>query len=414
MKRFIVILAAMAVVLNAMDFEGTKVETWRNGFIVAYKAMEVDTKTQGLENKEIPTRRYVIYFDARGDDIATWDKLMVQMFGYSSSVHKPVRTTGDLIIFESYDNKATALQELDILNDKIFKNSKKYRLQMMDNKEAKRFYSDKALLAENLTDLRKLFKEIERLKINDKSRELEENQKVAVVYVNNETGEIIDDVDQFKADIVDDVRKRQKREKLQLSDLEIRREKVKFKPLVGLYKPKKDQDVAVFSVPERAPSKKIRDAISGEVFVVEAADGYGWYKVKGKEEYVAGYLVTKATEPDLKAFQNKFTRIKNLAKEKEHPVHLNENTNEQPKPAPEEAVGEFMLVDDEAVEYRLKGFDPKTETYPIADFKVGKLMKNDYQKYSFSKIVKDSDGMQYLKIYGKNVFIPRDNLYILE
>ena len=92
-----------AIASNNINSDTIAAKSWRDGFITAYKAMQVETKLQGLDNRIIPVEKYIIYFDASKDDVSTWDTLMVQMFGYSSSIYKPIRTTNNLLIFGLID-----------------------------------------------------------------------------------------------------------------------------------------------------------------------------------------------------------------------------------------------------------------------------------------------------------------------
>ena len=263
-------LAAM-VSLSAMDSEDdARLDAWRNGFVTAYKAMKVDTKIQGIENREIKTEKYIIYFDANSDDIATWDKLMVQMFGYSSSIHKPIRTTNNWIIFDSYEDKATAKQELELLNNRIFKNSKKYKLSLFENKENKKFFNDKALLTSDLNDLKNLLKIIEKSKLEKIKNELEENQKVALVYVDNKTGEIISDIKKFRKNKRSKPKVKKPTEKVaQAKKVDLRKvteAKQSFKKSLGYVKLKPRKEVIVFSKPSFDLKSKVRNSKKHEIF----------------------------------------------------------------------------------------------------------------------------------------------------
>lgn len=193
MFKNIVIFSLLVSSTFAMQGDGdAKADAWRNGFITAYKAMEVDTQVQGLKSSPLKLNQYIIYFDANKEDVATWDKLMIQMFGYTSSITKPIRTTNNWIIFSSYDNKASAAQELEILNQKIFKNSKEYKLQLFDNKEGRVFTNAIALLASQLKELEAIMLEHNKLELEKAKQNLEDNQKVAVIYIDPTTGKIVE------------------------------------------------------------------------------------------------------------------------------------------------------------------------------------------------------------------------------
>jgi len=179
---------------TADDENSIAAKSWRNGFITAYKAMEVETKLQGIDNKPIHTKKYVIYFDANKDNISDWDSLMVQMFGYSSSIYKPIRAKNKWLIFGSYDNKATAYQELRMLNNKIFKNSEKYKLQIFVNKNNKVFLADNAILTNEIKGLKEILLKRNAKILSEKEKkikaELEKNQKIAIVYLDKEGNQI--------------------------------------------------------------------------------------------------------------------------------------------------------------------------------------------------------------------------------
>ncbi len=164
---------------------------WQNGFITAFKAMQVETKLQGINNHIIPTKKYIIYFNANKNKVSVWDSLMVQMFGYTSSIFKPVRTTTGWLIFGSFNGKATAYQELNMLNAKMFKNAKGHELKIFINKNHQKFYADKALLSSEIEGLEHTLKQNNKKVLAREKQSLRNNQKIAIVYVNKKTGTIL-------------------------------------------------------------------------------------------------------------------------------------------------------------------------------------------------------------------------------
>lgn len=412
MKK-IVLAVLLSSALFAIEYNDEKLDSWRSGFITAYKAMEVDTQQQGLESKKMVTNKYIIYFDANGDDIAIWDKLMVQMFGYSASVHKPIRTTKDWIIFTSYDNKATALQELDILNKKIFKNSKRYKLQFFDNEKNEVFYNDKALLTSQLVELKELLKIAEGQKLKEKERELEENQKVALIYVNKATGEVVDmdkgdsgSVVPFVEPIVQSIRKVQppveKPQATVIDTVVVEKDRTLFVEHDGYVKQKQD-DILLFSRPVFDGKYKVKTAKKGEVFRVESKNGRNWLKVKDSELYIAGHLVVNASENDYENFSKQQKKIKQEVKEKK---------KEKEK---EKAVGNFTITADSIVLYKLKSaFGLEKTKYPLDDFVFLEVLNNDYRKYQYSAVVEDSDGIKYVKLLNENIFMPYNSLFLIK
>lgn len=186
MKKILFFLALLVGVNSfAIEYQNNKSAIWRDGFITAYKAMSKDSEIQGLLGKPIKTNRYIIYFDTNRNDIAQWDKLMLVMFGYTSSVYDPIRAKNGWIIFASFDDKATAKQELQDLNNKIFANTKNLSLKLYDNKNHRVFYTAKTLLAKDIKDLEQILKNNYKKKLQIAKKRLQQNQKVAVIIVNN-------------------------------------------------------------------------------------------------------------------------------------------------------------------------------------------------------------------------------------
>lgn len=194
MKKLKLYLISLLLPLLAYA-NNAEAEAWKNGFITAYKAMKADSRIQGLMEEEIPTKRYVVYFDASHRELAEWDKLMVQMLGYTTSIYDPIRTKDDWIIFASFDSYGTAKQETKMLNEKVFRGQEK-KLTVFDNIKNKKFFAAQTLLSEDILHLKELLKREHeaRLKIaiDQKKQELHENQKVAIIYVDPITMEEID------------------------------------------------------------------------------------------------------------------------------------------------------------------------------------------------------------------------------
>ncbi|OGS70820.1 MAG: hypothetical protein A3F91_09915 [Flavobacteria bacterium RIFCSPLOWO2_12_FULL_35_11] len=412
MKKILLSVALFltATFSTAMEYKDDKMDSWRDGFITAYKAMEVDVSMQGLESKKIDTKKYIIYFDANGEDIADWDRLMVQMFGYSSSVHKPVRTVDNWIIFNSYDNKATALQETVIMNERIFKNSKKYKLQVYENKDNRVFLNDKALFSSQLKELEELFKVVEKQKIEEKQKDLEDNQKVAIVYVDSATGAILKDGAKYKVSTnvptptVDEVKSAINSEK-KVEETKIAEEKHIFKKIEKYVKAKAGSEVFVFRNTVFDSKNKVRNGGTGEVYEIEAENSLGWYKIKDRGEYIPSHQTHITGEKDFLTYKNKMKKVEKLV------VREEPKESKEPK---EKSLGEFTISDDDVILYLLPNFKAKTDTYLVEDFKIEKVMKNTYTKFKYSHIVKDKDGAVYYKIFGENRFVPKNSLYILE
>ncbi|MDQ1268157.1 MAG: hypothetical protein QG567_734 [Campylobacterota bacterium] len=420
MKKILLsaVLCFGASVALAMDYGDDKMDSWRDGFITAYKAMQVDVSMQGLENRAIETKKYIIYFDANGDDIADWDRLMVQMFGYSSSVHKPVRTLDNWIIFNSYDNKATAQQETAIMNERIFKNSKKYKLQVYENKDNRVFLNDKALLSSQLKELEELFKIVEKQKLEDKQRELEDNQKVAIIYVDSATGAILEDGAKHKVVVnspvpaIDEVKAALRAKKVE--EAKMNEEKHVFKPFEKYVKAKAGSEVFIFKSTVFDSKEKIRTGSASEVFEIEAKNSLGWYKLKGKNEYLPSHLTGPSSQKEFTAYHEKMQRVTTTKEAKPANEEKPQQSRAKAVAAQEKVSGVFTITDDNVVSYSLDNFLSGTDIYGVEDFRVAKVLKNNYTNYKYSYIVKDADGMIYYKIFGENIFIPKNSLYILE
>lgn len=432
MKK-IALSLVLAVSLFAFESKEDKMDNWRSGFITAYKAMEVDTQHQGLESKKIDTKRYIIYFDANGDEIAIWDKLMVQMFGYSASIHKPVRTTNGWIIFTSYDDKATALQEFDILNEKIFKNSKRYKLEFFDNEKGEVFHNDTALLTSQLADLRELMEIASKQKLKEKEKELEANQKVALIYVDKDSKEIIEPKKEVVAPFVEPIvrttvidsspkKAATAVERVAVKNTVYNEEsegakKAEFAPHDGFVKQKKD-DIIFFSSTVFDAKHKVKTGVKGEIVAVESKNGLGWYKVKGEDLYIAAHLCVAASKSDFDKFQKNGTAEKSESEKvvkTKVKVETKMRTEVVSQPQVEVAIGSFSITTDSVVLYKLKsGFNLGKSKYPSADFDFEKVMDNDYKKIEYSALVEDSNGGKYVKLVGQNLFVPDSNIFLMD
>ncbi len=192
------ILMLLALSLQAYEFGEDKADAWKNGFITCFKATKADANIQGLLEAPIKTKRYILYFDGKKAELAKWDELLILMFGYTRSIHSPIRTKSGWIIFTSSDSLPTAKQELDMLNKTIFKDKKvKDKLQLFDNEENRVFYAAKTIFAEEIKDLADImkaqFEKEYKEKLDQHKKELNENQQVAILFVDKATNEVIKD-----------------------------------------------------------------------------------------------------------------------------------------------------------------------------------------------------------------------------
>lgn len=409
--RKIIYSALLSVSLFGMEYTNDSLDTWRDGFITAYKALKVDTKVQGVNSKLIDTKDYIIYFDANAQDISDWDKLMVQMFGYSSSIHKPIRSVENYIIFDSYDNKATALQEMEILNTKIFKNSEKYKLKLFDNSASKRkFYNDRALLMDELKDLENLLKEVNRIKLTQKEKELEDNQKVALVYVDNSTNKVIPTptviVEEPQKNVVV---KELKNKNTSSNKTNVFSDEIFFGESI--------KSVPVFKRPYYNSKNKLYTLAPGKTLEFEGKNDFGWFKIKNKNEYVAGHLfkiVSKSIS------ENNITKVEKQQIASKNPVIVEKKIDLNNKLVETKKIEEviakdnhFTLVDNETVLYKLDSFSISNKTYSVSEFIPTGIMKNDYKEHPYTNIVKDTDGNKYLKLKNMNALIEMRSAYIV-
>lgn len=401
--------------LIGMEYEDSNLSSWRDGFITAYKAMKMDTKIQGVESKIIPTKKYVIYFDTNKSDIADWDKVMVQMFGYSLSLNKPIRSKDGFIIFDSYDNKATATQEMELLNKKIFKGSEKYSLSLYENLSNKVFYSDTALLMEELDGLKNLMVSTNKINLEKKKKELEENQKVALVYVDDKTEKIINNI----GDIVETDLSTNKRTIIK-TDMGNRREGSSSNEI--FYGIPTKNSISVFSKPNWSPAYKVGE-VSKEIIEFDAKDSHGWYKIKNKELYVANYLITIVPKPkelvkeiSLKTLENNIVSKNIETKEKNNITKGNIVPSskiiedEKNKPIKKE----FVITSNNVIIYSLKNFEDTKSIYNLDDFVTVKTMENDGNRNEYSHIVYDTDNNKFIKLKNKNSFIDFKDVYIIK
>lgn len=420
MKKILYSIILTSSLFAATDYSNDSLDTWRDGFITAYKALKVDSATQGVTSKEINTEDFIIYFDASTQDVSDWDKLMVQMFGYSSSIHKPIRTVENFIIFDSYNNKATALQEMESLNSKIFKNSEKYKLKIFDNSILKRkFYNDKALLMSELKELETLLNNVNKIKLSQKEKELEDNQKVALVYVDNNTNKVLP-TQTFKRTTVTEVLPEPVN--LGTSNTSSQRNI----PVNRIFYAESKKGVDVFSKPSHDIKNRLYSIEKGKVLEIESINANGWYKLKNKNEYVGGHLFK---EVDKRNYEKENSTSNSVTVTNEQTIDTNnivtktlkkENVkvdlnNKVVSPVNNEIKDKFFtLTDKEAVVYKLDNYTNSSINYPVSSFVPIKTMKNDYNKLSYTDIVKDTDGNQYIKLKNINSFIDLKAVYIIK
>lgn len=416
----VVLTSSLIVAADSTD----SLDVWRDGFITAYKALKVDTSTQGTTSKAINTEDYIIYFDASTQDISDWDKLMVQMFGYSSSINKPIRTVENFIIFDSYNNKATALQEMENLNSKIFKNSEKYKLKIFDNTVAKRkFYNDRALLINELKDLEALLKKVNEIKLTQKEKELEENQKVALVYVDNNTNKVLPN-QTYKRKVVTETLPEPI--KLGVNTPEQKTPNVENK----IFYAQAIKNAIVFSKPAYDTKSKLYTVDAGKVFEFEQKNENGWYKVKDKNEYVAGYLFKEITKKKYEkeySSSNVVSISSSSSTTEETTIDTSNIVSKNPKKespkidltnkiatntTPEIKDKFFTLIEKEAIVYKLDNVTGESTNYPVSSFIPVKTLQNNYEKVSYTDIIKDTDGNQYVKLKN-NTFVDLKAVYII-
>lgn len=415
----------IAASLSASTFTNDKLESWRDGFITAYKAMKVDTEIQGISSKLLDTKDYIIYFDANDKMISDWDKLMVQMFGYSSSIHKPIRTVENFVIFDSYDNEATALQEMEILNEKIFKNSKKYKLKIFDNSVQKRkFFNDRALLIDELKDLETLLKRVNEIKLSQKQKELEENQKVALVYVDNNTNKIIqpETITPAKKEQINSAKDEAAKTSKKKSTSETNKNTFVKEEFYG--KPKKESITAFYRPAYDMKYKK--DEISqNDILEFESKNGYGWYKVKDKRLYLPGHLIEIVDKPQNNPIKKNNSNLSSIekkivsTKEKvvaDAPIVNKVVDTEKIKEVKKETIKKlFTLIEKEVVVFQLNDtYKEDKDVYEVKYFDAKGVMQNDYTRIEYSSIVSDTDGNKYIKLKDKNAYIEFKNAYIIK
>lgn len=381
-----------------MDYGDGKVDSWRNGFITSYKAMEVDTQLQGLKSAPLKLNQYIIYFDANKDDVATWDKLMIQMFGYTSSITKPIRTTNNWIIFSSYDNKASATQEMEILNQRIFKNSKEYKLQLFDNKENKVFSNAIALLASQLKELEAIMLEHNKIELEKTKQQLEDNQKVAVIYVNND-GKIIE---RRKPPIMEKAEVEPKAKETPTKVITVPRSvaektkepSVQTKNSVLYVQAKKKSNTIVFSKPMFDLSYKVRNAEDEEVFEINKENDEGWCQIKDRNEYVAFHTLSTIDE-------KKYLSIKKQQESKKVVA-----------PSSEKSLGSFTITQDKAYSYKITNYINTKSTYSLEEIEPSVLVDNPFTDLKYSKIINDADGGKYIKLLNKPQFFSFEDIVL--
>ena len=378
----------------ADDDNSIAAKSWRNGFITAYKAMEVETKLQGIDNKPIHTKKYVIYFDANKDNISDWDSLMVQMFGYSSSIYKPIRAKNKWLIFGSYDNKATAYQELRMLNNKIFKNSEKYKLQIFVNKNNKVFLTDNAILTNEIKGLKKiLLKQNAKILSQKKKKlktELEKNQKVAIVYLDKEGNQVKNVVAKKPVKKIKNLHKKGKIYKIKRTN-----SKLYLKPI------EKEQYYL--------KTMKVGDRIR----IVDIKDGWG---LTSKNHYIPMSCFKKPVAKTKKAIvKMKKPSVKNSPVVKSNSVVKAQS--EKKVLTPEEPLNGYIDTDLMSLNlYKIKNepfiYNKKVYKKFIKD---GTYKNNFVDVLAYSYKVEDENGNVFYKIYKKDFFLKKiDKIFFHE
>ena len=374
---FISVLLCSGLFANSFNNnEDIQAQNWRDGFVTAYKAMQMETKLQGLDsNKPFKDKKYVIYFDASKDNISDWDTLMVQMFGYSSSIYKPIRTTNNWIIFGSFNRKATATQELNSLNEKLFKNSDKYHLQLFDNSEGRKFYKGKALLYANIKDLEQKVKEKNKKKLEEyiakKKKELEANQKVEIVYVDKDNGDIFK---QFCSQNSSNTKKETRK---------------KTKTKRGRVYTMKQDGVRVFRT-EKMQNPLVVLKAGNHLRIVSIKNNIG--KTSKNHFVYMNEILGK-----------KIIHKKNKAKKASKKI-----TNKKPVTyIPEEPNDHYFITDLQSLDvYTLPSFKYGKNLYDENNFqKTNKKLYNNYGNMKYSYIIEDYSGNKWLKLYKQNKFI---------
>ncbi len=417
-----ILLLSLSSNLYSMEYEDSNLDSWRDGFITAYKAIKLDTKIQGVQSKVIPTEKYIIYFDANKSDIADWDKVMVQMFGYSLSLNKPVRTSDGYIIFDSFDNKATATQELESLNRKIFKGSEKYSLTLFENTTNKVFYSDTAILMSELDGLKNLLENVNKIELANKKKELEKNQKVALVYVDEKTDKILN----LDADIVETDTRTNKQTTVTSKDLKsLPRNKTDFVNQKFFGTPISNSIVA-YKKPSKNAVNKSHDVLKGEIIEFGAKNIQGWYKVKDQEIYIPGSSIKIVTDPNI---EKKGATLKNIenkivttvpVKNEDQTINKNSVVSKEAleskvtEKEKNDNINKFVITSDKVILYKLKNYSPEKNLYGLDDFVIEKAINNDGQRKEYSHIVSDVDGNKFVKLKNENHFVDFKNVHLIK
>lgn len=392
----------IAMSLSANTTYSNNLDAWRDGFITAYKAMKIDGSLQGINSNIIQTKKYIIYFNANNENVAEWDKLMVQMFGYSSSIYKPIRTLEGYIIFGSYNNKFSAKQELELLNKKLFKNSKNYKLELLDNsKQNKTFYNAKTLLIDEIKDLQALLRKVNEIKLREHKKELDDNQKVAVVYVDTQTKKLVTP----DTTLIPKVEQKNTKKSLSETTSRVKRQKKKyqFEEYVITGEPIKN-GVVVFSKPSFDRKYKLRTLSKKAVLEISSKNGYGWLKIKGKKQYVQKHLI-KEVEVKPKKKISKETKKKSVKK----PVVISTKPVAKKEVIKKKVIKKknyFILTESEAIVFKLKSPLVKSKrVYDVGLFDYSAIMKNNHGRLEFDGIISDTDGNKFIKIKELNSFI---------
>lgn len=401
MLKKLLVLSILVSATFAMEYGDGKVDAWRDGFITSYKAMEVDTQLQGLKSSPLKLNQYIVYFDANKDDVATWDKLMIQMFGYTSSITKPIRTTNNWIIFSSYDNKASAIQEMETLNQKIFKNSKEYKLQLFDNKENKVFSNAIALLATQLKELEAIMLEHNKLELEKAKQQLEDNQKVAVIYVDKD-GKI---VERRKPPIIEKAKESAYSSNAypvveKTKEKSTQEDSVQAKKTTLYAQARKKSSTIIFSKPMFDLTYKVRNSQEEEAFEIYKENADGWCQIKDKNEYVALHTLTVIDE-------KKYQAIKKQQESKKVAVPTTTPTSTS-----EKALGSFTITQDKAYSYRITNYINTKSTYSLEEIEPSVLVDNPFTDLKYSKIINDADGGKYIKLLNKPQFFSFEDIVL--
>lgn len=99
------------------------IKAWKDGVIYGIRQLDVEYRTQGIEEKDIHLKKYAVVLNTNtlvnGKGLSTSQKILYKSFGSREGL-SPILLTNNLLVFASYDNPYDADELIASLNKHYF------------------------------------------------------------------------------------------------------------------------------------------------------------------------------------------------------------------------------------------------------------------------------------------------------